>query len=145
MHKVERSALVPFSAQDMFALVNDIERYPDFLPWCKQTHIMERTQDVVVASIHVSKGVFNKSFTTRNALVPDCSMRMELVDGPFERFHALWQFEALEQDACRVIFSAEFRFSNRMLDMTLSPIFNRIANTMLDAFCERAHVLHGAK
>lgn len=145
MHKVERSALVPFSAHDMFALVNDIGGYPEFLPWCKQTDIHERTHDLVIASIHVSKGVFNKSFTTKNYLQQNRAMRMELVDGPFEAFHALWQFDVLEKNACRVVFSAEFRFANRMLDMTLGPIFDRIANTMLDAFCERAHALHGVK
>ena len=89
-----------------------------FLPWCKQTDIHERTHDLVIASIHVSKGVFNKSFTTKNYLQQNRAMRMELVDGPFEAFHALWQFDVLEENACRVVFSAEFRFANRMLDTT---------------------------
>ena len=139
MEKVSRSAAVPYSAKCLYDLVNDVESYPQFLPWCGGAKILEKSSSEIVASVEISKGAMRKTFTTQNTLHPHDRIEMKLVSGPFKTLHGIWQFEALDENTCRVSLDLEFDFSNRVIAMVVGPVFHHIANTLLDAFVERAH------
>lgn len=139
---IERSALVQYSAERMFHLVSDVERYPQFLPWCGGAVLHESGGDQLVASLDVERGGLRQRFTTRNHLVPVESIRMELVDGPFEHLEGRWEFRALRADACRVTLNLEFAVQRGLARMAFSGIFAQAANTMVDAFCTRARALY---
>ena len=127
----------------MFALVNDIESYPAFLPWCRSARVLSRNQDEVRATLEMVKGVVRKSFTTCNRLQPNKMVEIRLLDGPFRRLEGYWRFEPLREDACKVSLDLEFEFSNALLRATIGPVFNQIANSLVDAFCKRAEELYG--
>ena len=142
---VNRSALVPFSAEQMFALVNDIGAYPEFLPWCKTTNILERTSDKVKASIEIAKAGINKSFTTCNENTQPSLIKMNLVEGPFKHLEGFWRFDVLNEKASKVSLDIEFEFSNKILEKTVGPVFGHICNTMVEAFVRRARETYGRK
>ncbi|MBF2761048.1 MAG: type II toxin-antitoxin system RatA family toxin [Ectothiorhodospiraceae bacterium AqS1] len=146
MPKVTRSAFVPFSAGEMFDLVCDIERYPQFLPWCRSAAIRSRTPQVVVATLEIARGPIHKSFTTRNLLAEPDSIRIELVDGPFSRLDGYWDFKDRKGGGgCEVGLVMDFEIAGRLFGRILSPLFEEIARTMVDAFCRRAHAVHGGR
>lgn len=140
---VKRSALVPHRAADMYALVDAIERYPDFLPWCSSATVHRRTGKEVEASLEIARGPVRKSFRTRNRLHPWRLIEISLVAGPFRRLEGRWQFEPLAQRGCRVSLQLEFAFSNRAVQTVLNPIFSEIADSLVDAFCRRATEQYG--
>ena len=143
MASISRSALVPYSAGRMYALVDDIESYPLFLPWCRTSTVISRNNDEVKASIEIARGAVNKSFTTCNRLQKDKMIEMRLVEGPFRHLQGFWRFDSLSEDACKVMLDLEFEFAGKLLDMTVGPVFNQIANTLVDAFCQRAKEVYG--
>jgi len=126
----------------MYALVNDIESYADFLPWCSQSTILEQTDDEIKARLNIAYGSLNKSFTTLNKLTPNIKMEMLLVDGPFKHLQGAWQFTQLGDDGCKVSLELEFEFKNKLISMTMGPVFSQIANTLVDSFSERAHKVY---
>jgi len=139
---VNRTALVPYSAAQMFLLIDDIEAYPQFLPWCSGTQVLSRLPEEVIATIRIAKGPLHKEFTTRNRLMPDSRIELTLQQGPFKRFEGAWTFAQLGEDGCRVGLVLDFEFSSRILTMTVGPVFNEIASTMVNAFCARARAVH---
>ena len=144
MPQVNKSALVPYPAGAMYALVNDIESYPDFLPWCRSAHILISEEDQLQASIAIAKGPLQKSFVTRNTgCARKTAIEIQLVDGPFRKLDGLWRFEALDEQASKVALSLDFEFSSRLLALSVGPVFQQIGNTMVDAFCRRARQLYG--
>lgn len=145
MTVVQKSALVQYTPAEMFALVDDIEAYPEFLPWCRSSHVAFREGDEVEASIELAKGVLNKTFTTRNRLEQDSLIEMRLVDGPFKQLEGYWHFKPLGDDACKIMLELEYEFSNTLLRMTVGPVFNQIANSLVDAFTQRAVVIYGKR
>ncbi|MDH5231011.1 MAG: type II toxin-antitoxin system RatA family toxin [Gammaproteobacteria bacterium] len=142
MQSIKRSALVPYSAAQMFAIVDDIEAYPEFLPWCKSTNILEREQSQVRASIELCKAGIHKTFTTLNRHLPGECIEMNLVDGPFKHLHGQWQFQAMNETACKILFDIEFEFSSGLLNKTLGPVFGQICNSLVEAFIQRARSLY---
>jgi ribosome-associated toxin RatA of RatAB toxin-antitoxin module len=140
---IQKTALVPHSARDMFALVDDIARYPEFLPWCKAASITERQAHQVFASLTLAVAGLEKTFTTRNPIEPERKIEMFLVQGPFSHLHGRWDFQPLGEVGCKVSLAMEFEFSNAVLRLTLGPIFNKIVNTLVDSFIERAGDLYG--
>lgn len=145
MNKLKRHAIVPFSTHQMFSLVDRIEEYPAFLPWCGNATVTERTDTDVVATLQIAwKGV-HKSFTTRNLLKPHARMEMQLLDGPLKHLNGIWQFSALGEAACKITLDLEFEFSGGWIDRLFQPVFQQIANTLVDAFCKRAVELYGNK
>ncbi|WP_374615549.1 type II toxin-antitoxin system RatA family toxin [Thauera aminoaromatica] len=140
---IKKSALVAYSAARMYALVADIEAYPQFLPWCRSTRILARNGDELRASIEMAKGAVNKSFSTCNRLQANKMIEMRLIDGPFRHLEGYWRFEGLGEDACRVSLDLEFEFSSTLLRLAIGPIFNQIANTLVDSFCKRAVQIYG--
>jgi ribosome-associated toxin RatA of RatAB toxin-antitoxin module len=143
MRKIERSALVPYSARQMFELVNSIEEYPRFLPWCSASHIINRTETEVEAALTITWKGIHKNFTTRNHLHPYEKMEIELVTGPFRHLEGRWTFTALGEHACKVSVLLEFDFTGGVVDSLFQPIFNHIANSLVDAFHKRAIEIYG--
>ena len=143
MPVIARSALVPFAAEQLYELVNDVERYPDFLPWCAGVEVQARSAAEVVASLDVRRAGIRHRVTTRNRLAPPQRVVLELVQGPFEHFHGEWRFDALAADACKVTLTLDFEYAGRLIRMAFGPLFNRAADTMVDAFCARAGVVYG--
>lgn len=141
-HQIDKTALVMHSADRMFELVNDIARYPEFLPWCSAAEIHDQTGEEVTASLEIAKGGISHRLTTRNQLLMPDTIEMNLVDGPFRNLRGRWHFKALDDNACKVILTLEFEFSGSLSRMTFGPVFSQAANTMVDAFCQRADSLY---
>jgi len=142
---VKKSALVLYSASEMYALVSDIEAYPQFLPWCRSTQILSRAEDEVRATIEMVKGGVHKSFTTSNRMQKHKMIDIRLLEGPFKRLEGYWRFEPLRADASKVALDMEFEFSNQLLRVAIEPVFKQIANSLVDAFCKRAVDLYGKR
>src|SRR5436190_20391277 len=141
MKEISRSAIVEHSAEQMYALVDAIESYPRFLPWCREARVEEldgRKRATLTAGL---RGL-SQSFTTLNENQPSSSIHMRLVEGPFKEFTAAWRFKALSNDACEIAFSLRYEFASRTLGKLLEPLFDEIADTMVDAFTRRADELH---
>lgn len=143
MNTLKRNAIVPYSARQMYELVNAIEDYPRFLPWCSKSTVISRDDKEVVASLEISWKGMHKSFTTRNHLHPYEAMEIELVDGPMQHLEGKWGFLALGDKACKVTLDMDFAFSGSLLDTLFQPVFQHIANTLVDAFCKQAVERYG--
>lgn len=141
-HQIDKSALVMHSAERMFSLINDIERYPEFLPWCAGAEVHHQDEAEIMASLDVAKGGVRHRLTTRNQLTAPEVIEMTLVDGPFRNLTGRWHFQPLDRDACKVILSLKFEFSGSLAKMTFGTVFSQAANTMVDAFCRRADELY---
>jgi ribosome-associated toxin RatA of RatAB toxin-antitoxin module len=138
MKQIARSAIVEHSAAEMYALVEDIEAYPVFLPWCVSSAVHERRPGATRATLTVGAGRLRQSFTTQNDNRPGEAIDMRLVEGPFRRFAAQWRFVPLGPRACRIEFSLGYEFSSRALGKLLAPLFDGIADSMVEAFVRRA-------
>ena len=136
--RITKSALVPYSTEQMFRLVDDVDHYPEFLPWCKSAEVIERKSESVEARLDIATSGFSKSFTTLNRLTATETIDMELVEGPFKRLKGTWQFEALGAEGSKVSLDMSFEFSNKLMGLTLGPAFSKIASTLVDAFIQRA-------
>jgi len=145
MTSISKSALVPYSPAEMFALVDAIEDYPDFLPWCSATRVLARDDGDVRASIALSKGGIKKTFTTRNRNQPDSLIEISLEEGPFKRLHGCWRFDPLGQDGCKVALELDFEFSSRALGLVVGPVFSQVANSLVDSFQKRAVDVYGKR
>ncbi len=144
MSTVDKSALVPYSAAQMFALVDDIERYPEFLPWCGGASVDRRDDATILATLHIDYRGIKQSFTTENSGEKNAVIHMRLVDGPFSRLDGLWRFQALSASACKVTLTLDYGFANALLETAFGPVFGVIANTMIERFIARSEALHGA-
>lgn len=145
MPHVEKTALVPYADADMFALVDAVERYPEFLPWCGGTALIERSDMFTVATIQIDYRGIRQSFTTENAKQAPSEMRMKLRDGPFSRLDGAWRFQALSARACKVSLMLDYGFANALLEKAVGPVFGVIANTMIERFVERADKVYGGQ
>jgi ribosome-associated toxin RatA of RatAB toxin-antitoxin module len=141
---VEKSALVQHSAGEMYRLVNDVEHYQNFLPWCKSSRLVSLEGDTMVGELAVSKSGITQSFSTRNTLTKDRLIELQLDEGPFSRLTGQWEFTPLRDDACKVSLRLEFEFSGRLINAAFGAIFSQIANTMVDAFCKRADEIYAS-
>ncbi len=143
MRHASRQALVPYSAQQMYDLVDAIETYPEFLPWCTSAVVHERENNSVRATLELTKGGMTKEFTTRNVGTPGERMEMHLVDGPFSHLEGVWSFKPLGDAGCRVALDIEFEFSSPMLGVMLGGFFEKTCNELVDAFTRRAEQVYG--
>ena len=143
MTHVQRSALLPYSAAKMFQLDNDVETYPEFIPWCAQTVVHKESAIEKEATMNFSKRGIHASVTTRNELEENKQIVMRLVKGPFKHLVGTWHFQQFDEESCKVELEMEFSFSNRLYEVTLGPIFNQVANKLVSAFIERAKQLYG--
>lgn len=138
MTAVDRSALVDYSAQAMFALVEDVESYPLFLPWCERTEVSAREPGRTVATLHIAFHGLKEQFTTENALQPGARIDIKLVSGPFRSLEGTWRFTPLAENACKVELSLRYEFSSALLEKVMGPVFHRIVDSFVDAFVRRA-------
>lgn len=141
--KIQRSADVPYSREQMFDLVDDIDSYPQFLPGCRSASSRNRSEGQVEGTIELAKGALHKSFTTRNTLRRPESIDIRLVKGPFQRLHGTWRFTELEGGGTRISLELEFEFASRLMSFAIGPVFHQIANSLVDAFVRRAQEVHG--
>ena len=142
MRTVNKNAIMPYTAEAMYQLVADVETYPEFLPWCRSAAIQRADGDEIQARLEIARGPVKKSFTTRNRHRPGEAIHMSLVRGPFKHLEGEWRFTPLGNSGSKVELRLEFDFSSRLLKATVGPVFNHIAETMVDAFCKRAHSLY---
>lgn len=143
MTTINKSALVSYSPEKMFKLVDDIESYSEFLPWCGKATEISRDEKNVEASILISYSGLNKEFTTRNKNTTFDKIEMHLVNGPFKNLDGVWLFEPLGETACKVSLNLDFEFSSKIIGLTLGPVFSKIANSIVDAFIKRADSVYG--
>ena len=146
MKTIHKSVLLWHSAHEMFALVTDIARYPQFLPWCDQGEVLEQDDRGMVARVGMAISGLQQSFTTRNTHVEDREVHMELVDGPFSLLDGQWRFTPLgdgSQRACKVEFTLRYGFASAALAAIVGPVFDRIAGSLVDAFVKRADQVYG--
>ncbi|NBX84968.1 MAG: type II toxin-antitoxin system RatA family toxin [Gammaproteobacteria bacterium] len=141
MTLVKRSRIVPFTTEKMFNLVNDIEKYHEFLPYISKGIVHHRDEAEVQATLEIFAGGVTKSFTTRNRLQTNKMIEIRLIDGPFKHLEGFWRFDEVPE-GCQISFDLEFEFANKMFSMFLGPIFEQIADKMVDSFCERAMTYH---
>jgi ribosome-associated toxin RatA of RatAB toxin-antitoxin module len=140
---IQRSALLPYPAQALYDLVNDVARYPEFLPWCSAAEVLESSPEQMRARVGVAKGGLSQHFVTRNTLVCGHSIEMNLEEGPFTQLHGIWVFKPLTEKACKISLDLSFDYAGPIVRATLGPLFNQAANTLMDAFCQRAKQIHG--
>ena len=134
MREVARSALIPFSAEEAFSVVADVESYSNFLPWCAESQVIKTEGDRLVGKLTLAKSGIRQSFVTENVLAPPSSMTMTLIDGPFQSLEGGWKFEPLGADGVKVSLNLAFEFKSKLLDQTFGRIFSVAADTMVDAF-----------
>lgn len=144
MPQISRTALVPYSAEQMYQLVNDVESYPQFLPGCSGSRVLDESDSQMMAAVDVSKAGISKTFTTRNILVSNKSIMMQLVDGPFRKLMGGWRFTPLGDDACRIEFQLDFEFTNKLIELAFGRIFKELASNMVQAFTLRAKEVYRA-
>ncbi len=144
MKKIERKALLPYSAHQMFGLVNDIEAYPEFMAGCKRAKVLERTEHTVTARLELQQSGITQAFTTRNELIPDRAMTLQLVDGPFKHFEGQWLFEPVDDNACEMTFRLSFQFANPVLGLAANKLMQSLAGEQVDAICARAKAVYGS-
>ena len=142
MAVVHKSVLLPFSAEQMFALVNGIEDYPKFLPWCGGSQVLQREDNRVVASVAINYHGVKHAFTTENVNQPPTQIRITLVEGPFRHLDGTWTFKPLRADACKVELDLHYEFSSKILEKVIGPVFHAIASSMVEAFCKRAEEVY---
>ncbi len=138
---VRKSRTVPFSCEQMFHLVDDVESYSQYLPYCSSSMVHYRDDDEVQATLEIAAAGMSKSFTTRNLLQKNKMIEIRLVDGPFQHLEGFWRFEHVEE-GCIISFDLEFEFAGKMMSLLLGPVFEQVTNKMVDAFCERAESLY---
>jgi ribosome-associated toxin RatA of RatAB toxin-antitoxin module len=138
MREVKRSALVSQPPRVVFALINDIERYPEFLPWCSHAQVLSRSEREIIATLGVRQGGFKGEFTTKNILTPDSCVLMQLLDGPFRTLNGQWLLEPVAASGCQVEFSVAFEFKSRLTGMLFEPLFAQTIGSLVEAFVQRA-------
>ncbi|CAM2859041.1 Oligoketide cyclase/lipid transport protein [Legionella steigerwaltii] len=139
---VKKSRTVNYTCEQMFTLVNEVERYAEFLPYCAESLVHHRDEDEVQATLVIGAAGMSKSFTTRNRLQINKMIEIRLVDGPFSHLEGFWRFDEVDE-GCKVSFDLEFEFAGRMFSMLLGPVFEQVTDKMVDSFCERAKTIYG--
>lgn len=145
MRKVDRSALVPYTAREMFVLVDDVESYPEFLPWCHDTEVHNRSENTVEATLELHKGSLSNHFTTLNTRHEFECIELELIGGPFRHLKGGWRFTELGYEGCKVALELDFEFESKFVDMIFGAYFEDTCNALVDAFTQRAREVYGAR
>ena len=151
MNHVKKSVLLWYSPREMYTLVTGVEDYPSFLPWCERAEVLEHLDGGMTARLHLAYAGVRHAFTTRNEHVADRSVLVGLVDGPFSVLDGTWLFHPLAMpgddaaSACKIEFELRYAFASRALEAVVSPVFDRVANTFVDSFVQRAEQVYGAR
>lgn len=145
MHSIQRSAIVPFSARQMYELVANVDEYRDFLPWCRDSEVLERAGDTVVARVEIDFKGIRRGFVTENRNAAGERIDLTLKDGPFRRLAGTWRFEPLGEDGSRVSLDLEFEFAGVVMERAMGPVFRSIAGSLVDSFVKRAQRVYGRR
>jgi len=140
--RINKKTNVKFSANQMYSLVNDIETYPDFLPWCTDANIISSDEATLTASISISVGRIKKIFTTLNTMREGISINMILIKGPFKELNGQWIFQDNSEGGSTVSLEMQFEFKNKLLKYTFGTAFKKVINSLVDAFIERANIIY---
>jgi ribosome-associated toxin RatA of RatAB toxin-antitoxin module len=143
MAVVHKSVLLGYSAEQMFALVDRVEDYPKFLPWCGGVDVKQRDENKLIATLSINYHGIKHSFTTENINSPPTLMKMRLLEGPFKHLDGTWAFKPLRDDACKIDFDLHYEFASRILEQVIGPVFHMIASSFVDSFCKRAEAVYG--
>jgi len=143
MPNVHKTTTLPHSAEHMFELVNDVEKYPDFLPWCRAVHVKSRDEKKIKATVDIAKSSYSQSFASLLRLQKDKSVEMHLLEGPFDKFKVSWLFEPVSETESKVIFDLDYKFSSRIVGMVAGSAIAEIAETLLGFVCQRADDIYG--
>ena len=143
MREIKRTALVPYSCDMAFEVVDQIDAYAEFLPWCAESKVLQRTDREVIATLVLAKSGIRQSFTTKNQLAPPNTIVLSLVNGPFSRLEGTWGFDALGQAGCKITLNLSFEFSSKLIDQTFGRVFGVAADRLVEAFTARLDDLHG--
>lgn len=143
MPELHRQALVPHKAELMYNVVNQVDLYHQFLPWCSESTIIESSDNSMTASVFMKKGPLNQAFTTKNTMLVGQVIDLELVDGPFKKLSGQWQFNDISDHGSKISLQLNYEFSSSIIAVVVGPVFNQIANTLVDSFCKRADELYG--
>ena len=153
MKRARKSVLLWYSPREMYDLVTAVDQYPKFLPWCERVDVLEQVGDTMTARLHLAYAGVHHAFTTRNRHEPARSVLLQLVDGPFSLLDGLWQFEPIggagrsagDEQACRIEFELDYAFASKPLEAVLSPVFDKVADTLVDRFVQRAEQVYGPR
>ncbi len=143
MAEVKKIVLVHYAAEQMFDLVNDVNNYPYFLPWCSGVEVKRHDEMGMEAKIHINFKGIRQHFATHNKHQRPTYIEMEFTDGPFKKFTGYWRFKPLREDACKIEFGLHYEFSNMLLEKLIGPVFDHIANTFVESFLKRAEYVFG--
>ena len=142
MARVQKTVLIHHSASRMFALVDDVKKYPEFLPWCGGVDLIQQDETITVATLHIAYHGLQQKFTTENHKTYPNLMKIKLRDGPFKHLEGVWRFKELNAQACKIEFELDYAFTNNLLEKMINPVFSRIANTFVDGFVARADAVY---
>lgn len=145
MPMINREALVPYSATEMYDLVNAVESYKDFLPWCVESKVLNVEDNKMLGELTLGQSGIYKSFITRNQLVPPHKIILDLVEGPFDALEGQWSFSTLGNQGCKVSLALRFEFNSVLLEQAFSAIFTKMTNSLVEAFCKRAKEIYGER
>jgi ribosome-associated toxin RatA of RatAB toxin-antitoxin module len=145
VRKVHRSALVPYTAREMFVLVDDVESYPEFLPWCNDAAVGNRSGDTVEATLELHRGSISKHFTTRNTRREFVAIDIALIGGPFRHLQGGWRFTEIGQEGCKIVLELDFEFESMFIDLMFGAYFEDTCNSLVDAFTSRAKAVLGSR
>lgn len=143
MAVVHKTVFVAYSVAQMFALVDQVEEYPQFLPWCDRVDVIQRLEGHLTAALSINYHGIKQRFATENFNAPPNKIEMSLVEGPFKHLSGCWKFTELRADACKIEFDLSYEFSSKLLEHLIGPVFSKIANSFVDSFCARAEALYG--
>lgn len=142
MAQVKKTVIINHSAGEMFLLVDDVLKYPEFLPWCGGVDLIKQNDNSTTATLHIAYHGLHQKFTTENTKTFPSAMSIQLIDGPFKHLDGAWQFIPLNDEACKIEFSLNYEFENHFLEKIIAPVFNHIANTFVDGFVVRADKIY---
>ncbi|MEY3884495.1 MAG: hypothetical protein RIS87_270 [Pseudomonadota bacterium] len=142
MAQVQKTVLIHHSASRMYALVDDVKKYPEFLPWCGGVDLIKQDDASTIATLHIDYHGLHQKFTTENLKTFPSLMEIRLKDGPFKRLEGVWRFIELNENACKIEFMLNYEFANIIIEKIISPVFSHIANTFVDGFVARADVVY---
>ncbi len=142
MAQVQKTVLINHSANRMYALVDDVSKYPEFLPWCGGVDLIKQDDQSTIATLHIAYHGLHQNFTTENHKTQPNLMEIQLKDGPFKHLEGVWRFIELNDEACKIEFKLNYEFANSFLEKIIAPVFSHIANTFVDGFVARAEVVY---
>lgn len=142
MAQVHKTVYIQHTASEMFALVDDVQKYPQFLPWCGGVDLIQQDAVSTIATLHIAYHGLQQKFTTENLKTYPSLMEIKLKDGPFKHLSGVWRFITLSEQACKIEFELNYEFTNSFLEKMIAPVFSHIANTFVDGFVERADIVY---